>query len=338
MTMERVIYNHPFYFYDKEQNIFFNMEFKDYYKILGVEKTATKEEISKAFRKLAVKYHPDKNPNNKSAEEKFKEITEAHEVLSDPEKRKKYDALGANWKQYQSTGKGFDDFFTQFGRSRRGSGTTYEFSGNFGDLFGEMGGGFSDFFDSFFGGGRRQSRSGFSSNGFQNQPTGIDVEADLHISLEEAFNGSERQINIDGKKLKIRINPGTSEGQKLRLKGLGRSSAQGETKGDLFINIKILQHPFYEIKDGELFYNLDVDLYTALLGGKEEIQTLDGKKISIKIPEGTESESTLRLKGLGLKSADERGDVFVKIHVTTPKNLSKKEKELFKELSKLRNE
>lgn len=314
------------------------MEFKDYYKILGVEKTATKEEISKAFRKLAVKYHPDKNPNNKAAEEKFKEITEAHEVLSDPEKRKKYDALGANWNQYQSTGGGFEDFFSQFGGTRRGSGTTYEFSGDFGDLLSGTGGGFSDFFESFFGGRGRQTKSGFGSQGFQSKPTGVDVEADLHITLEDAFNGSERQISIDGKKLKIQINPGTSDGQKLRLKSLGRSSVQGGTKGDLYINIHILQHPFYEIKDGELFYNLDVDLYTAVLGGKEEIKTLDGKKISISIPEGTESEKILRLKYLGLRKVNGRGDLFVKIHVSIPKNLSEKEKKLFKELLRLRKE
>jgi curved DNA-binding protein len=314
------------------------MEFKDYYKILGVEKSATKEEISKVFRKLAVKYHPDKNPNNKAAEEKFKEITEAHEVLSDPEKRKKYDALGANWNQYQSSGGGFEDFFSQYGGAGRGSGTTYEFSGDFGDLFGGMGGGFSDFFESFFGGRGRQTRSGFGSQGFQNQPTGVDVEADLHISLEDAFNGSERQISIDGKKLKIKINPGTSDGQKLRLKGLGRSSIKGGTKGDLFLNIHILQHPFYEIKDEALYYNLDVDLYTAILGGKEEIKTLDGKKININIPEGTESGNVFRLKSLGLKKANGRGDLFVKVHVTIPKNLSEKEKKLFKELSKLRKD
>lgn len=314
------------------------MEFKDYYKILGVEKTATKEEISKAFRKLAVKYHPDKNPNNKAAEEKFKEITEANEVLSDPEKRKKYDTLGANWNQYQSTGRGFEDFFSQFGGASRGGGTTYEFSGDFSDLFGGMGGGFSDFFESFFGGRGRQARSGFGSQGFQGQSAGVDVEADLNITLEEAFNGSERQISIDGKRLKIKINPGTTDGQKLRLKGLGRSSIQGGTKGDLFLNIHILQHPFYEIKEGELFYNLDLDLYTAVLGGKEEIKTLHGKKISINIPEGTESEKILRLKKLGLHKESERGDLFIKIHVTIPKNLSEKEKKLFKELSKLRKD
>jgi len=149
------------------------MEYKDYYKILGVEKSATQDEIKKAYRKLAMKYHPDRNPGNKSAEEKFKEITEANEVLSDPEKRKKYDTLGANWKQYQHTGgQGFDDFFTHFGGSRSGgrTGATYEFSGDFGDIFGGMGGGFSDFFESFFGGGR-----GFSGR-TQQQKTAVDVE------------------------------------------------------------------------------------------------------------------------------------------------------------------
>ncbi|GIK59489.1 MAG: J domain-containing protein [Ignavibacteriota bacterium] len=315
------------------------MEFKDYYKILGVEKTATKEEISKAFRKLAVKYHPDKNPNNKIAEEKFKEITEAHEVLGDPEKRKKYDALGANWHQYQSSNTGgFEDFFSQFGGTRRGSGTTYAFSGDIGDLFGGMGGGFSDFFESFFGRGERQTKSGFGSRGFQNQQTGIDIETDLHISLEDAFNGSERLFDLDGKKVKIKINPGTFEGQKLRLKGMGRSSVQGGTKGDLFLNVQILQHPFYEIKDGELFYNLDIDLYTAVLGGKEEIKTLDDKKISINIPAGTDPEKVLRLKNLGLRRGNLRDDLFVQVHVSIPKNLSAKEIKLFNELSKLRNE
>jgi curved DNA-binding protein len=312
------------------------MEFKDYYKILGVDKSATKEEISKAFRKLAVKYHPDKNPNNKAAEEKFKEITEAHEVLGDPEKRKKYDALGANWNQYQSGGGGFEDFFSQYGGRRQG-GTTYEFSGDLGDLFGNMGG-FSDFFESFFGDRGKSSKSGFGSHGFQAQPTGVDVEADLNITLEEALNGSERQVSIDGKKLKIKINPGTEDGQKLRLKGLGRSRTSAGNKGDLYLNIHILQHPFYEMRDNELYYNLDIDLYTAVLGGKEEIKTLDGKKISINIPEGTESEKILRLKNLGLRNLNERSDLFVKVHVTIPKNLSEKEKKLFKELSKLRKD
>ena len=312
------------------------MEYKDYYKILGVEKSATQDEIKKAYRKLAMKYHPDRNSGNKSAEEKFKEITEANEVLGDPEKRKKYDTLGANWKQYQHTGgQGFDDFFTNFGGGRRqpGSGSSYEFNGNINDIFGGMGGGFSDFFESFFGG-----RGGGFGGRTQHQKTAVDVEAILTVSLEEAFNGSEKTINVDGKKLKIKVTPGTKDGQKLRLKGMGRSKTSDGTKGDLYLNIHVLQHPFYEIKDNELYYNLDVDLYTAVLGGKENIRTLDGKTISINIPEGTESESKLRLKGLGLAENGVRGDLFVDIHVTVPKNLNKEEKELFEKLKSLRND
>lgn len=312
------------------------MEYKDYYKILGVEKSATQEEIKKAYRKLAMKYHPDRNPGNKASEEKFKEITEANEVLSDPEKRKKYDTLGANWKQYQHTGgQGFDDFFTNFGGGRRssGAGSTYEFSGNLNDIFGGMGGGFSDFFESFFG-----ARGGGFGGRTNQQKTAVDVEAVLNITLEDAFNGSEKTINVDGKKLKVKITPGTKDGQKLRLKGLGRSKTGEGAKGDLYLTIHVLQHPFYEIKDDELYYNLDVDLYTAVLGGKENIRTLDGKIISINIPEGTESEKKLRLKGLGLITNGVRGDLFVDIHVTVPRNLSKEEKELFKKLQSLRSE
>jgi curved DNA-binding protein len=312
------------------------MEYKDYYKILGVEKSATQDEIKKAYRKLAMKYHPDRNAGNKSAEEKFKEITEANEVLSDPEKRKKYDTLGANWKQYQTTGgRGFDDFFSNLGGGSRTSGNTYEFSGDLGDLFGGMGGGFSDFFESFFGGG---GRKGFGGHSQQQQKTAIDVEANLSITLEDVFNGSEKQISIDGKKVKIKINPETKEGQKLRLKGLGRSRTANGEKGDLYLNIHILHHPFFEIKDDDLYYNLDIDLYTAVLGGKENIKTLDGKTISIVIPEGTESEKILRLKGIGLKQGSTRGELFVNIHVTVPKNLNKEEKELFNKLKSLRPE
>jgi len=312
------------------------MEYKDYYKILGVEKSATQDEIKKAYRKLAMKHHPDRNPGNKSAEEKFKEITEANEVLSDPDKRKKYDTLGSNWKQYQHTGgQGFDDFFTNFGGGRRssGSGANYEFNGNINDIFGGMGGGFSDFFESFFGG-----RGGGFGGRTQQQKTAVDVEAILNVSLEDAFNGSEKTINVDGKKLKIKVIPGTKDGQKLRLKGLGRSITADGIKGDLYLTIHVLQHPFYEIKETDLYYNLDIDLYTAVLGGKESIKTLDGKTISINIPEGTESEKILRLKGLGLIESGIRGDLFVDIHVTVPKNLIKEEKELFKKLKSLRTE
>lgn len=315
------------------------MEFKDYYKILGVDKNATQDDIKKAYRKLAMKYHPDRNPGDKSAEEKFKEITEANEVLSDPEKRKKYDMLGANWKNYQHTGGGFDDFFTQFGGSRRSKssgGSTFEFSNDFSDLFGNIGG-FSDFFESFFGGRSRRSEDAFTSMGNKSKSSAIDVEADLNITLEDAFNGTERQINVDGKKIKIKINPGIKDGQKLRLKGLGRSRVSNGNKGDLYLNIHILNHPFYEIKDDDLYFNLDIDLYTAVLGGKESIKTLDGKRINITIPEGTESGKILRLKNLGMMKEDgTRKDLFVKVHVNIPKNLTEEEKNLFKKLKALR--
>lgn len=310
------------------------MEYKDYYKILGVDKSATQDEIKKAYRKLAMKYHPDRNAGNKSFEEKFKEITEANEVLSDSEKRKKYDMLGSNWKQYQNTGgQGFGDFYTNFGGGRRQPGSTYEFSGDLNDIFGGTAGGFSDFFESFFGGGGR----GFGGR-TQQQKTAIDVEANMNVTLEDVFNGSEKQISVEGKKLKIKINPGTKDGQKLRLKGMGRSKTAGGEKGDLYLNLHILRHPFYEIKENNLYYNLDVDLYTSVLGGKENIRTLDGKTISISILEGTESEKILRLKNLGLNKEKGRGDLFVDIHVSIPKNLSIEEKELFNKLKTLRQE
>jgi curved DNA-binding protein len=313
------------------------MEFKDYYKILGVEKSATKEEISKAFRKLALKYHPDKNPNNKAAEEKFKEITEAHEVLSDPEKRKKYDALGANWNRYQTSGGGFEDFFSQFGGRRGGDGTTFEYSGNFGDFFGGSSG-FSDFFETLF--GQRGGRGSDFFRGQKGAERGQDFEATLYISLEEAYNGTAKEVLINGKKLRIKINPGTNDGDKLRLKEQGGASRTGHESGDLYLTIKITKHPFYEIDGDDLYYDLVIDLYAAVLGGKKKVKLIYGKTINLDIPKGTDSGSLFRIGKFGLKKtgSDERGDLFVRIKIDTPKNLSKKELELFKELSKLRKD
>ena len=313
------------------------MEFKDYYKILGVEKSATKDEISKAFRKLAVKYHPDKNPNDKAAEEKFKEITEANEVLSDPEKRKKYDTLGANWNQYQTSGGGFEDFFSQYGGGRRG-GTTYEFSGDFGDLFGGTSG-FSDFFDNIFGqGGSRGSKFYGSQRG---KEKGQDFEATLYVSIEDAYNGTSKDVLINGKKIRIKINSGTRDGDKLRLKDQGGASRTGMVIGDLYLTIKIERHPFYEIDGDDLYYDLTIDFYTAVLGGKKKVKLINGKTINLDIPKGTDSDSIFRIGNFGLKkpgSGSERGNLFVRIKIDIPKNLSKKELALFEELSKLRSE
>jgi len=311
------------------------MEFKDYYKILGVDKSATQDEIKKKYRKLALKYHPDRNPGDKSAEEKFKEITEANEVLSDPEKRKKYDSLGANWKRYQNTGKGFDDFFSQFGgRRSSGRGNSFEFSGDLKDLFGNLSG-FSDFFDGFFGG----SKGGFNRTSAKNQK-GQDLEATLYIPLEEAYNGSTKEILINNKKLRIKIEPGTNDGTKLRLKNQGGNAIGKGVKGDLYITIKIEKHPFYELDGEDLYYDLDIELYTAALGGKKRITLINNKTINLDIPEGSDSGKVFRVGNFGLKksgTSNGRGNLYIRIKVETPKNLNKKEKELIKELQKLRS-
>jgi len=311
------------------------MEFKDYYKILGVDKSATQDEIKRKYRKLALKYHPDKNPGDKSAEEKFKEITEANEVLSDPEKRKKYDSLGANWKQYQNSGKGFDDFFSQFGgRRSSGRGNSFEFSGDLKDLFGNMSG-FSDFFDGFFGG----SKGGFNRTSSKNQK-GQDLEATLYIPLEEAYNGAAKEFLIKNKKLRIKIEPGTNDGTKLRLKSQGGEAIGKGVSGDLILTIKIEKHPFFEIEGEDLYYDLDVDFYTAALGGKIKVTLINNKTISLEIPEGTDSGKIFRVGKLGLKrsgTTNSRGNLYIRIKVETPKNLNKKEEELIKELQRLRS-
>ena len=306
------------------------MEFKDYYKILGVDKNATKDDIKKVFRRLAKKYHPDKNPGDKASEEKFKEVTEANEVLSDPEKRKKYDQLGSNWKQYQNAGPEANGRYRNYQSGNQGEGAAY--SGNFDELFGNVGG-FSDFFESFFGGRANSSK--------QSHPRkGKDYEASLSISLEEAHHGTEKEFTLDGKKIRIKITPGIDHGKKLRLKHQGSEGIAGGEKGDLYINIKIENHAQFERKGNDLYYNLNVDLFTAVLGGKKPLKTLDGKTINVNIPPETESGTSFRIKEMGMHHSNNpnmRGDLFVKVNVKLPKHLSTKEIELFKELSLIRN-
>lgn len=307
------------------------MEYKDYYKTLGVNKNATTEEIRKAYRQLAKKYHPDKNPGNKASEEKFKEVTEANEVLSDPEKRKKYDMLGANWKQYQTSGgANANDWFSQFNQG--GGSRSYEFSSDPG-MFGGAGS-FSDFFESFFGGGLgAKSRTSSRSQARR----GKDFESKLTISLDEAFAGTEREFSIDGRRLKVVITPGMESGKKLRLRNQGGEGIYGGDRGDLYLTINIDKHPSFDRKGDDLYYNLEVDLYTAILGGKKQLKTLDGKTINITIPKETDNETVLRMKGLGMqKPGLGKGDLFVVIKVKVPKNLSSEEKSLFEKLAKLR--
>jgi len=312
------------------------MEYKDYYKILGVDKSASQEEIKKAYRHLAKKYHPDKHKGDKQAEEKFKEIGEAYEVLKDPEKRKKYDQLGANWKHFQQAGGQAGDFDWSQWTSRPG-GRTFTFEGDLSDLFGGSSG-FSDFFETIFGGmggsGRGQSRRTRTAGA-----KGSDVQSEITLTLEEAYHGASRIFQLGGKKIRITIKPGIEDGQQLRVKGHGSPGRFGGEAGDLYVRVRIAPHPRYARHGNDLLQTLPVNLYTAVLGGQAEVPTFTGN-VKITIPPGTQNGKTLRLRGKGMPvygRENQFGDMLVKVHVRIPEKLTAEEKELFERLRTMAN-
>ncbi len=302
------------------------MEYKDYYKILGVSKTATTDEIKKAYRKLARKYHPDMNPDNKAAEERFKEVNEAHEVLSDPKKRAKYDQLGSayqragsaqgfNWNEWTQVD--LNDLFGGAGGGRRGGGS-----------------GFSDFFEAIFGnmsGMRGQAQPSFRQKG-------KDYTHDVEITLEEAYHGTTRILRTaNNRRLEVKIPVGAKNGTKVRIKGEG-GPGMGSANGDLYLRVTIAKHPSLEVDGEDLRTTVPVDLYTAILGGTVEVPTPKGK-LKLKIPPETQNGKTFRLRNQGmpkLNNPKTHGNLYVTLSVRLPKNLSDEEVALFEELSALR--
>ncbi|MGO4820745.1 MULTISPECIES: DnaJ C-terminal domain-containing protein [unclassified Flavobacterium] len=299
------------------------MAFIDYYKILGISKTATEAEIKKAFRKMARKYHPDLNPNDKDAEKKFKEINEANEVLSHPENRKKYDQYGENWQQAEQY------------ESARQQQSQYQRGGQQAD-FGGFGGGadYSDFFESMFGGqaagGRGRQRA---------QYKGQDFNAELHLDLKDVYTTHKRTLTINGKNIRLTIPAGVENGQIIKITGHGAEGAGGGPKGDLYITFTIENHTNFKRDKSNLYSTVDLDLYTAVLGGEITVDTFDGK-VKLNVKPGTQNGSKVKLKGKGFpvyKKEPLFGDLYINYQIKIPTHLTDKEKDLFTQLSKLRS-
>ena len=321
------------------------MNYRDYYQTLGVSKTATQEEIKKTYRKLARKYHPDLNPGDKTSEEKFKEINEAYEVLSDPAKREKYDHFGSSWQQYERTGGRPEDFdWSQWTSGRPGGGSsgrpmTQE---DLERMFGGSGGlgGFSDFFEILFGnlGGQRRGGTGTRERPAR-QVRGRDSEQTVRISLEDAFRGATVSLQWeDGRRIDAKIPPGVKTGSRVRFGGQGEAVTGGGQAGDLYLNIEVLPNAAFERDGDDLKVNVPVDLYTAVLGGKVTVSTLD-RSVELTVPPETNSGKVFRLRGLGmpkLKSPQERGNLYATVQVQIPQKLNEEERKLFEQLYALR--
>ncbi len=319
------------------------MEFKDYYATLGVSKTATDKELKQAYRKLARKFHPDVNPGDKSAETRFKEINEAYEVLGDPDKRKKYDELGANWRMYEQQqhapqgGPGFEQFWstnTGTGGYRTVSPEEME------DLFGDQNP-FSDFFKAFFGGGAGEpARKGRSRTSRARK--GSDVEQPIELTLEEAYHGAMRRLSIKHqghtRTIDVRIPAGVKDNARVRVPGEGEPGAGGAAAGDLYLRIQLVPHAVFERKGNDLYVRAIVPVTTVVLGGEAEVPSLSGKPLRLRIPPLTQNGQVLRLKGQGMPatgSSGERGDLYVTVDVQLPRTVTPEQREHYEALARL---
>ncbi len=294
------------------------MDFVDYYKLLGISKTATQKEIKNAYRKFARKHHPDLNPNDKDAKKNFQQINEANEVLSDPEKRKKYDKYGKDWQH----GEEFEKARQSQEQASNSRGSRYSDSQSEGD--------FSSFFESMFG-----ATSG-ASRGRQTKYRGEDFNAELHLNLIDAYKTHKQTLTVNGKNIRITIPAGIENGQTIKISGHGGPGVNGGPNGDLFIAFSIANHPKIKRLENDLYQSIDLDLYTAVLGGEITIDTLNGQ-VKLKVKPETQNGSRVKLKGKGFpiyKKEDHFGDLFLTYTIQIPTGLTEKKKELFTELSK----
>jgi curved DNA-binding protein len=337
-----------------------SIHYKDYYQVLGVARTATADEIRKSFRKLARQYHPDVAKNKTDAESKFKEINEAYEVLGDPEKRKKYDELGPNWKQGAEFrpppgwGQGQGGGFRSYSKGRPAEDSDFQFGGT----------GFSDFFDQLFGArGGAASRGRFQQDGEEAEEKGQDVESDILVSLHEVMHGSVRPITLqrqavcpkchgvtsvngricpachgEGRTVKkenyqVKIPTGVRDGQRLRLAGRGEPGTGRAAAGDLYLRVRFEKHPDFRVEDADLFYELDIAPWEAVLGAQVPVPTLEGS-VNIRIPTGAQGGQRMRVRGKGLpKPGNERGDLYILLRVQVPASISDQERKLWEELA-----
>jgi curved DNA-binding protein len=308
-------------------------DYKDYYSVLGINKSATSDEIKKAFRKLAVKYHPDRNPDNKAAEEKFKEISEAYEVLGDTEKRKKYDQFGRYWQQAETRQEGQSPWGSQGNK-------TNVSNFNFGDY-----GSFDEFINDLLGrpfGESSRNTSGFNQ-GFNTQSSstsakGSDIEQNISLTYSQAYHGVQTKLTLSAETVNVKIPAGAKNGTRIRLRGKGQMNPLSKQRGDLYLKVELKPHDFFQFEDDKLVCEVPITPYEAVLGGEINVPTPQGE-VKVKIPAGIRQGQSLRLKGKGWSSAKgDYGDLLVKISIVTPQNISSQEKEYYEKIKEISKE